>query len=69
MIIFKVTNNQGFTRSLEDTFFEKPKDGRGRDQIDPPSCFRVKERLLIKCDKPILNKNISSAILILFDKV
>ena len=26
-IILKVTKNQGFTLSLEDTFFEKPHDG------------------------------------------
>ena len=32
MIILKVTQNQGFTLSLEDTFFEKPLGG----QIDPP---------------------------------
>ena len=32
MIILKVTKNQGFTFSLEDTFFEKPQKewvGRG----------------------------------------
>ena len=33
-IILKVTKNQGFTLSLEDTFFEKPQGGC---QIDPPS--------------------------------
>ena len=33
MIIKKVTKNQGFTLSLEDTFFEKPQWGR---QIVPP---------------------------------
>ena len=27
MIILKVTRNQGFTLSLEDTFFEKPQGG------------------------------------------
>ena len=27
-IILKVTKNQGFTLSLEDTFFEKPLGGR-----------------------------------------
>ena len=31
-IILKVTKNQGFTLSLEDTFFEKPQGG----QIAPP---------------------------------
>ena len=30
--------------------------------------LEIKESLLIKCDKPILNKNISSAPLFLFDK-
>ena len=38
MIILKVTKNQGFTLSLEDAIFEKPKEG---GQIDPPSCFKV----------------------------
>ena len=39
-IILKVTKNQGFTLSLEDTFSEKPRGG----QIEPPppSPFRVK---------------------------
>ena len=36
-IILKATKNQGFTLSLEDTFFEKPQGG----QIDTPSNFRV----------------------------
>ena len=46
MIILKVTKDQGFTFSLEDTFFKKPQGGGG--QIDPtsppplPSRFRVK---------------------------
>ena len=31
--------------------------------------LEIKESLLIKCDKPILNKNISSAPLFLLDKV
>ena len=35
MIILKVTKNQGFTLSLEDTFFEKPQGG----QIDPQGLF------------------------------
>ena len=34
MIILKVTKNQGFTLSLEDTFLKKPQGGRG-GQIDP----------------------------------
>ena len=41
-IILKVTKNQRFTLSLEDTFFEKP---HGWGQIDhtlPPSRFRIK---------------------------
>ena len=29
MIILKVSKNQGFTLSLEDTFFEKPQEGGG----------------------------------------
>ena len=39
MIILKVTKDQGFTLSLEDTFFEKLQGGGG--QIDAPSRFRV----------------------------
>ena len=36
MIILKVTKNHGFTLSLEDTFFEKPKGwGGGGVQTDP----------------------------------
>ena len=31
-LILKVTKNQGFTLSLEETFFEKPQGG----QTDPP---------------------------------
>ena len=52
MIILKVTKNQGFTFSLEDTFFEKPQKewvGRGggggvgvKCEIDPVSGFRIK---------------------------
>ena len=30
MIILKVTKSQGFTLSLEDTFFEKPQEGVGQ---------------------------------------
>ena len=33
-IILKVTKNQGFTLSLEDTFLKNPQGGRG-GQIDP----------------------------------
>ena len=40
-IILKVTKNQGFTLSLEDTFFEKP-IGRGVVKLTPLSSrFRV----------------------------
>ena len=39
-IILKVAKNQGFTLSLEDTFFEKPQGG----QIDPRSHFKVKKK-------------------------
>ena len=31
--------------------------------------LEIKENLLIKCDQPVLNKNISSSTLLLFDKV
>ena len=39
MIILKVTKNQGFTLSLEDTFFEKPQGG---GQFDPPAVLGLK---------------------------
>ena len=43
MIILKVTKNQGFTLSLEDTLFKKPQDrggkGCGEGQIDPTQPF------------------------------
>ena len=42
MIILNVTKNQGFTLSLEDTFFEKPQGC----PADPPSRFRVEGILL-----------------------
>ena len=42
-IVLKVTKKQGFTLSLEDTFFEKPQGGGWvGDQIDPPRHIRVK---------------------------
>ena len=37
-IILKVTKNQGFTLSLEETFLEKLQGG---DQIEPPTHLRV----------------------------
>ena len=40
MITLKVTKNQDFTLSLEDTFFEKPQGGGG--QIDPPVILGLK---------------------------
>ena len=40
MIILKVTKNQVFTLSLEDTLFKKPQDEGGREgQIDPTQPF------------------------------
>ena len=39
-IILKVTKNQGFTLSLEDTFFKKPHEGL----IWPPRHIRVNEQ-------------------------
>ena len=42
MIILKVTKNHGFTFSLDDTFFEKPKGGGGGVNLTP-SRFRVKQ--------------------------
>ena len=35
MIILKFTKNQGFTLSLEDTFFKKPEDGGGDGGGEP----------------------------------
>ena len=40
LIILKVTKNQGFTLSAEDTFFEKAQRGGGGVN---PTVFRVKE--------------------------
>ena len=61
MIILKVTKNQDFTLSLEDTFFKKPQGGR-RVQIDSPlpNRFRVKEDLL--CDFSNTNDPVERAI-------
>ena len=40
MIVLKVTRKQGFTISLEDTFFEKSQGrGGGGGQIEHPSSF------------------------------
>ena len=39
------------------------------DQGTNKFLLEIKESLLIKCDEPILNKNISSTPLFLFDKV
>ena len=42
-IILKVTKNQGFTLSVEDTFFKKPqRGGAGEWGGGSPSRFRVK---------------------------
>ena len=48
MIILKVTKSQGFTLSLEDTFFEKPQDGGEGGQTDPLAVLglRTPARLL-----------------------
>ena len=39
MIILKVTKNQDFTLSLEDTLFERP-------QIDPPAILGLMENFI-----------------------
>ena len=45
-ILLKVTKNQGFSLSSEDTLFEKPQGGGGQVKLtppsNPPSRFRVK---------------------------
>ena len=102
-IILKVTKNQGFTLSVEDTFFEKPQTGVNltppprhirvnsvkqsavSDHLLECRCsinfddfdnltsdtskfrFLIKESLLIKRDRPQLNKTIKSFPLKLFD--
>ena len=45
MIILKVTINQGFTFSLEDTFFEKPLGG---GQIDRPAVLGLRNHRALK---------------------
>ena len=42
-MILKVTKNQGFALSIENTVLEKPHRG---GQIGPPSLFQVKKVLL-----------------------
>ena len=42
MIILKVTKNQDFTLSLEDTFFEKTQRKGVKLNSPPPSHFKVK---------------------------
>ena len=45
-IILKVTKNQGFTLSLEDTFFEKLEGG---SQFEPPPIRHIRvNRLLVR---------------------
>ena len=39
-VILKVTKIQGFTLSLEDTFFKKPQ-GKGEVQIDAPAVLEL----------------------------
>ena len=43
-IILKATKNQGFTLSLEDTFFEKPQVG-GQIDSPPPAVLELKALL------------------------
>ena len=47
-IILKVIKNQGFTRSSEDTFFEKPQGERS--QIDPPAVLRLMEIFFVETE-------------------
>ena len=51
MITLKVTKNQGFTLSLEDTVFKTPQAGEEGGQIDHPiplpSCFMVQVTFLL----------------------
>ena len=41
-IILKVTKNQGFTLSVEDTFFEKPQDGGVKLTLPLPAVLGLK---------------------------
>ena len=50
-IILKVTKNQGFTLTLEDTFFEKPQGGGWGGQLTPLEQIRVKMLLIPKAFK------------------
>ena len=45
MIILKVTKNQGFSLSLEDTFFEKPQGG-SNGHSSPPAVLGLKASIL-----------------------
>ena len=59
MIILKVTKNQGFTLSLEDTLFEKPQGGVSNRPPSPPAVLGLRssrrtsstKRLLLKISK------------------
>ena len=51
-IILKVTKNQGFSLSLEDTLFEKPQGGGVK--LIPPS--RVRVNPMDRCTNPLHKK-------------
>ena len=59
IIILKATKNQGFTLSLEDTFFEKPQRGEGGSNYPPPllSRFRVNQYKAVACMCAYLSKS------------
>ena len=58
MIILKITKNQGFTLSLEDTILEKPQ-GRSNwppSLLFPPNLFRVNVVLMTKIENTQWNR-------------
>ena len=65
-IILKVTKSQGFTLSLEDTFFEKPQRvGGGSNWLSPPpSRFRVDHKSIIWRDNLINDMRNNTLIII-----
>ena len=42
MTLLKVTKNQSFTITLEDTYFKKPQGGGGGVKLTPPAVLGLK---------------------------